>query len=642
MLEQHIGQRTVTPETLGVALKNYINAADPSHVYLLDSEAQPFINMSTAQLAEAVKQYQNDNYTLFIQLNDAMQRGIFRARQLRHFSDSERTSLYQDAAQRYEHDLSVEGESNLNSFARDERELVHRLKDQFVDYAMAQMDRFGVKDVMKHQDVVTAKFESHLQKSEGDYLYTGAHSEPLSASEQDNLFSMHILKALAKSLDAHSSFFDNGEAQDMKMRLEKGYEGVGIVISEVIDGFVISDLMADSPAQRSGQVMIHDRLLQVNGHPVMGLTLQEVVHGVRDHGKGEPVSLELQRKDKSGAVKDIYVTLKPEMIVVNSDRVDTSFEKYQDGIIGRITLHAFYEGPKGISAAQDVSDAIVKLQKQGKVLGLVLDLRDNSGGYLSQAVKVAGLFMPSGVVVMAKYNNGEEHIYRDVDGTAAYTGPLVVLTSKLTASAAEIVASALQDYGLAVVVGDAHTYGKGTIQAQTVTEGNASEYFKVTVGKYYTVSGHTTQLRGVLADIPLPGEYSQLAIGESYLDGTVANDDAVPSEYQDNLEDIDPRARSWYQEHYLPVLQAKETVWQSMVPELKRRSEERVGGSPQYQLFLKRLAELAANQPIESSEIDLANFDINAYQVHEATQVLQDMISLHNQSQQTTQANPRR
>ena len=169
-------------------------------------------------------------------------------------------------------------------------------------------------------------------------------------------------------------------------------------------------------------------------------------------------------------------------IVVDNGRVDVTSQPFGNGIIGIINLHSFYQG-KDISSEEDVRNAIDKLQGQGDLRGLILDLRSNSGGFLSQAIKVAGLFITDGVIVISKYSNGEEKIYRDVDSQVAYDGPLIVLTSKATASAAEIVSQALQDYGVALVVGDEHTYGKGTIQTQTVTDNQSSSYFKVTVGK---------------------------------------------------------------------------------------------------------------------------------------------------------------
>lgn len=625
MLEQHIDQRALTQETMELAIRHYVELGDRDHLYLLDSEAQSFLKEDSADIATAMEKYQQDAYPSFEAVNKQLQSGIYRARHLRHFDQNERAALFEDAEQRFTHNQPVITEQHADEYPRNEAELTQRLKDSFKVFVMDEMDRFGAKDVMSHQDVVANKYETYLQRNENEYLYVGDHGEPLTTAEQENLFSMHILKAFAKSLDAHSSFLDEGEAQDMKMRLEKGFEGIGVVVSELIDGFVISDLLADSPAQRSGQVKINDRLVSINGKSLAGMTLAEVIDLVRggEH-KGEVVTLGLLSGGSSSAVD---VSLKPEMIIINKDRVDVSFERFQNGIIGHLTLHSFYEGPKGISAVQDLSDGIDKLRKEGNLIGLVLDLRENSGGYLSQAVKVAGLFIQNGVVVMSKYNNGEEHFYRHVDGTVAYDGPLVILTSRLTASAAEIVAASLQDYGVALVVGDEHTYGKGTIQAQTVTEEGSKEYFKVTVGKYYTVSGHTTQIRGVLADVRLPGEYSQLQIGESYLGTNIAND-VIPPAYDDTLQDIEPRAKQWYIDHYLPQLQKKVTFWQGLLPEIQRRSVARTEGDQKYQMFLQRLVDVAANNPVGAED----GFDVRNYQVKEATRIVGDMIQLRDQS----------
>jgi carboxyl-terminal processing protease len=163
-------------------------------------------------------------------------------------------------------------------------------------------------------------------------------------------------------------------------------------------------------------------------------------------------------------------------------RLQAFDEPFGDGLIAKLTLPAFYESEEGSSCEKDMRDALRKLKAKGKVLGVVLDLRENSGGFLNQAVKTAGLFITSGVIVISKYAQGELQYLRDLDGRVYYTGPLLVLTSKASASAAEIVAQALQDYGTALVVGDERTYGKGSIQYQNVTERGSGAFFKVTVG----------------------------------------------------------------------------------------------------------------------------------------------------------------
>ena len=173
-------------------------------------------------------------------------------------------------------------------------------------------------------------------------------------------------------------------------------------------------------------------------------------------------------------------------------------------------------------------------------------------------------------------------------GAATTMALLIILTSRASASAAEIVAQALQDYGAALVVGDDRTYGKGTIQYQTVTDNAATSFFKVTVGRYYTVSGRTTQIDGVKADIVVPTSYSAMAIGERYLEFPLKSD-RIPSAYSDPLTDVDPRNKLWFQQNYLPNLQKKLSVWTQMTEQLRTNSSYRLEKSKDNASFLKAI-----------------------------------------------------
>ena len=255
------------------------------------------------------------------------------------------------------------------------------------------------------------------------------------------------------------------------------------------------------------------------------------------------------------------------------------------------------------------------MKKQGKVYGLVFDMRDNLGGFLSQAVKVSGIFMTSGVVVISKYAQGEIQYLRNVDPRLYYDGPLVILTSKMSASASEIVAQALQDYGIGLVVGDPRTYGKGSIQYQTITDPSASSYFKVTVGRYYTVSGRSTQIEGVQADIHVPTAYAPYNIGERYLEYALKNDQIAPA-YNDPLSDVQGATKLWFQKNYLPFLQKKQSQWVQMLPTLKKSSQHRISNNPNFQLFLKNM---------EDASLDIG---MNDLQMQEAVSIVKDMISL--------------
>ncbi|MFO0448551.1 MAG: S41 family peptidase, partial [Pseudomonadota bacterium] len=243
----------------------------------------------------------------------------------------------------------------------------------------------------------------------------------------------------------------------------------------------------------------------------------------------------------------------------------------------------------------------------------------------------------NGVIVISKYFNGEEHFYRDIDGKTYYSGPLVVLTSRATASAAEIVAQALQDYGVAIVVGDESTYGKGTIQNQTVTsEQNGLPQFKVTVGKYYTVSGKTPQLEGVKADIVIPSIYSQEHLGEQYLEFTVPND-TIPNEYADDLSDIPNSLRAWYLRYYVPTLQHQAFFWHNALPQLRTESAKRLSSNSDYQYYLRRIQEkrpmtfFKKNKEGRSTPVD--------FQKDEGVAIVKDMIDLEAQERHKPIAN---
>jgi carboxyl-terminal processing protease len=257
------------------------------------------------------------------------------------------------------------------------------------------------------------------------------------------------------------------------------------------------------------------------------------------------------------------------------------------------------------------------------------------GGYLSQAVQVADLFISSGIIVISEYADGKEQVYRHIDGKSIYKGPLIILTSKMTASAAEIVSQALQDYGVALVVGDKHTYGKGTIQSQTVT-GNAStgnagtSLFKVTVGKYYTVSGKSPQLSGVQADIVAPSPLLGEPIGEEYLEYTESANPISPR-YDDPLTDLNPQMKRWYLKYYSPHIQGRLTHWRDMLPTLQKNSQKRISNNKSYQAMI----ETASNSPPDLSKdvftSSMQQFAEDVQQI-EALQILKDMILLDSQS----------
>lgn len=622
IFDQHVDKKEITSSILKNSFRVYIDQFDPDRIYLLDSEVRPFLQMQDSEIKRLIDQYQQSQFPEYLLVNDVIQKAIHRAREIRATLENNPSYLFQKSESFSSNGKEEWADPDLKlSFANNEKELVNRMTKEMLSFIASERRRFGRDYVANRQAQTIRLFERQARMHENQYLFINENGQAMSEAEKQHAFAMHVLKALASSLDAHTSVLDSTEAYDMRIRLEKEMQGVGIVLQPSMNGFVVTQMMVASPAAKSGMVKVNDILVSVDGQEVHGMSLTHVMKLLR--GKvGTSVSILLKRKvtDKEGTMVDklMPVNLTREEIAVDEDRVHYAYKSFNGGIIGIIKLDSFYQGENGITSENDVRAAIKKLDKQGKLRGLIFDLSENSGGFLSQAVKVAGLFITNGVIVISKYFNGEEHFYRDMDGKTSYDGPLIVLTSKATASAAEIVAQALQDYGVAIIVGDPHTYGKGTIQSQTVTDNKAATaYFKVTVGKYYTVSGKTPQIQGVRADIVLPSLFMHENLGEEYLDYPLTQD-VIPAAYEDKLADINPNLKPWYMRYYAPTLQHKKIFWENIIPELRANSGARMSKNLYYQNYIK-------GEPIPR------NISPYALQMDEALNIMRDMITLQSQ-----------
>ncbi len=627
ILSQHVDQKEIDGKIIRHALKIYIDKFDPERIYLLEAEIDPYLNLSETQSQTAVEAYKHNQFPNFERLNFTIQTAILRSRMIRKELEKNPDVLFKKRLATNEQNSKFDDPDLKLKFPKNKDELRQNIENNLIQFIDAEKQRFSKSTVMNNELQTLEIYEKNLQDKEETYLYRNHKGAPFTKAEQENAFTMHILKALASSLDAHTAFYSESEATDLKTLLEKEFQGIGIVFKQIPSGDIaISDLTAGGPAAKSGVVKINDLLVEINGAKVGKSSLEKVVETIRNN-KNPTISLTLKHKGQEETFK---VSLQKEELTIQANRVDSSYRKVDDGIIGIMNLHSFYQGSNDVTSENDIRKALTGFKQKGNLKGLILDLRENSGGFLGQAVKVAGLFITSGVIVISKYFNGEEHYYRDIDGKSYYEGPLVILTSRLTASAAEIVAQALQDYGVALIVGDETTYGKGTIQNQNVTGNSAkgSMLFKVTVGKYYTVSGKTPQIEGVKADIVVPGLYNFEHLGEQYLEYTVPND-KIKNEYVDDLEDVAPNLRSWYQLHYLSTIQQKNSLWQSMLPALRANSAKRLAESKQYQKFLGLLRE--GHPTVFYARDPAGNPKAIDFQLNEALNIVKDMIQLQQQ-----------
>lgn len=624
IFQQNGKNNTMTVPVMQGAIRHYIDQFDPNRIYLLDREVAPYQNLSDKELAKIIQEYQEDKYAIFSEMDALFQHSITRSRDIRAQIATDKSSLFQ------KNKVQKAAESFPKTFV----ELRSNIKNDIINSVNGQKSRFGETYIMKHPSKAIEAYETKAQDHEDQYLFVDKSGSPLPKAEQKSLFSMHILKAIARSLDANTDYLSPAEAHDMMVRLEKGYPGIGIVLQQRPKGIYISRLVEQGPAEKSGKIKMNDRLMKVDGVPVENQSIEEILNLLQGQ-KGSVVNLIVERKIKEEhryVDKAIPVSLEREYIAVNEGRVESSFETMGNGIIGMVKLNSFYRGENGVTSENDMRKAVQDLDKKGNLRGLIIDLRENGGGYLTEAVKVAGLFITDGIIVTAKYSDGSDVVFRDVDKTDLFNGPIVILTSKATASAAEIVAQALQDYGVALVVGDEKTYGKGTIQNQTVTQDNGTSYYKVTVGKYYTVSGKTPDHTGVKADIVVPSQFSFLKFGKEVVS---APNDPIPPAFSDKLEGVPPESRDWYLRYYIPSLQPKTDIWRVLLPTLQKNSAYRISKNKDYQLFLKHSGAIQATPDDSDDDGESShekNYGMEDLQMAEAVNIVRDMIILHHRA----------
>lgn len=342
----------------------------------------------------------------------------------------------------------------------------------------------------------------------------------------DDLYAGY-LDSFARALDPHSSFFSRDVLEDFNIQMSLSLEGIGATLSSE-DGFTkVEALVPGGAAARSGQIEPQDKIVAVGQdgqqkENVIDMDLKDVVKKIRG-AKGTKVNLSILR-GKGDEKKRFDVTLVRDKVNLEDEAASIIYMDKEIGgkkkKIGVINFPSFYAESRrgGRSSANDMKK-LIKEAREKKVSGLVLDLSTNGGGSLDDAVRIAGLFFKTGNVVKQSSRNEQqgEQTLADTDAQVDWNGPLVVLTSRMSASASEIVAGTLQDYKRAVIVGNDHTFGKGSVQSVLPMPNNLGA-IKVTVGMFFVPGGNSTQHRGVDSDVVIPGAYTTDDMGEKFLD----------------------------------------------------------------------------------------------------------------------------
>ena len=349
------------------------------------------------------------------------------------------------------------------------------------------------------------------------------------------------LTALSNGYDPHSDYFSPSEAENFEINnIKLSLTGIGARL-QWDDGYTkLIELVPGGPAIRSKKLKPGDRITAVaqgeegEAVDVIEMQLDKVVDKIRGE-KGTMVRLTIIPVDAADDSETREVRLIRDKIKLTDSLAKSQVIDYPEGNdsqprLGVINLPQFYE-----NCARDVALILERFRKE-KVSGIVLDLRRNGGGLLPEAVKLAGLFIDQGPMVQVIDSRRRKQVLQDNDTKIGYDGPMIVLVGKLSASASEIVAAALQDYGRALIVGSLSTHGKGTVQ--TVMPLNNwvrlpdSGKLKLTVSKFYRVVGSTTQKQGVTPDLILPSPYDYMEIGEATLPNCLEADHTEKLNYR--------------------------------------------------------------------------------------------------------------
>ena len=407
------------------------------------------------------------------------------------------------------------------------------------------------------------------------------------------------LNTITSIYDPHTNYLKPIDKENFNIRFSGRLEGIGARLQTDGDFTKVVDVVVGGPAWKGKELEENDLILKVaqgkgdnkeDAVDIKGMVLDDVVQKIRGK-KGTNVTLTVKKVD--GTVKDIIITRD---IVIMEERFAKSLimEGEEGEKIGYLYLPSFYadfENRDGRFCAKDVAAELEKLKEQN-VDGIIFDLRNNGGGSLRDVVKMSGFFIEEGPIVQVKSRGREPEVLMDVDDRVQYDGPLVVMVNQNSASASEILAAALQDYGRAVIVGSKSTFGKGTVQRfidldRTIRGFNDIKplgEIKLTTQKFYRINGGSTQLKGVVPDIVLPDSYQYIKTGEKQ------------EEYAMEWTEIKPVAFS----QKVTSLDNLEAV--------KEMSAARVDGNPVFQKVLENAKRFKKQRDLSAYPINLEGY----------------------------------
>ena len=521
ILKVHAVHKTLNTNIMQRSLIVFIEKIDPIKIYLLDNEVDKFINANKTLLTTAVTDYNSKKFTTFTEIYELFLGAIIRRNAL------EATLDYQNLPK-----ISDYKEIEKLGFPKNEKECCHKLR--------------MIRSIQEEAITLLEKNKQNKQREFINRKRVNKEKEFITESplEQKRMIHSLFLKSVAEALDSHTNYFTPHEAKQFIIHVQQKLFGIGALLSDSMDGLTVVKVLKGGPALKDKLLKKDDKIIAIDDQSIIGMDLSEAVELIRGPKKS-PVTLTIMRETDEKK-ENIKVKIIRDEIVVEDNRYSSETEPFGDGVIAHLHLHSFYDDNKN-SSIKDLRREILKIQREDNLKGIILDLRNNGGGLLQEAVNVCSLFLNKGIIAAIRTHTGDVMRLRNLNSNKIWNGPLIVLTNKGSASASEIVALTLSDYGRAIIAGDKRTFGKGTHQsgsffATSAENVNPKGEYKVTGGVYYTVGGKSPQLDGVKADIEIPGIYSKLDIGEKFSKYPLENDSIAPL-FVDDLADIHPLFR---------------------------------------------------------------------------------------------------
>lgn len=563
LLKRHISFHALNPELRERSIDAYIERVDPSKTLFLSDEVKKL----KGRLIGVFFGMQNNECEILDELHQDLNKRYARMeKEIREFVSREDYAVDTDVV------LILDPEKRGHPVDHESRKrLVERLVHfQMWNYLEGDMDMPKAKEKLIHRYELMTKRTKELESRD---VYGG------------------FLNAFASALDPHSTYYPPEAVEDFEIQMSLSLDGIGVALSSKEGYSVVERIIPGGATDKAKALVPGDKIIGVaqdgeESIDIVDMSLRDVVAMIRGE-RGTTVHLTVLRKGET--TERLEVAIQRDKVTIEDAAATLEFQEIEVGgskkKLAILDLPTFYgdPDPSKRQSGRDVRDLLRQVH-EAKADGLLLDLSRNGGGKLESSVEIAGLFIRDGGVVAVKNVFSEVQVLEDNDEDIIYDGPLVILTSRITASASEIVAGAMKDYQRAVIVGDDHTFGKGTVQSFVHQPGRLGA-IKVTTALFFRPGGESTQHEGVAADIVLPSLYATDDLGERFTPYSLGSQTIAPFLAPQMTRASHPQ-KSW------------SPLDSQLLAELNRRSLERVSNNEDFVEIDEQLAKLSEQDDV--------------------------------------------